>query len=96
LAFDAFAENRELIEWMRQYNADPAHHRKLHFYGIDLSLGGPSGSIPTPAALFQAVSYLKRVDAATGAVRPALRSLLEAISGSTVDGGAKRCVHGGD
>jgi hypothetical protein len=25
----------ELIEWMRRYNADPAHHVKLQFYGFD-------------------------------------------------------------
>jgi erythromycin esterase len=25
-----------LIEWMRQWNADPAHHHKVHFVGIDM------------------------------------------------------------
>lgn len=46
-AFDAIREtgfshgfgkldaNRELIEWMRRYNADPAHATKLQFYGFD-------------------------------------------------------------
>lgn len=29
------AANRELVEWMRQYNADPAHSVKLRFYGFD-------------------------------------------------------------
>jgi erythromycin esterase len=27
--------NRELVEWMRGYNADPAHDVKLRFYGFD-------------------------------------------------------------
>jgi erythromycin esterase len=26
----------ELIEWMRRYNADPEHERKLKFYGFDM------------------------------------------------------------
>ncbi len=26
----------ELIEWMRRWNADPRHKRKLHFYGFDM------------------------------------------------------------
>jgi erythromycin esterase len=65
--FGAFAENQELITWMRNYNADPSPRQKLHFYGIDLSLGGAAGSIPTPFALTQALSYLKHVDAPAGA-----------------------------
>jgi len=33
--FGKFEANRELVEWMRHYNADPAHQRKLQFYGFD-------------------------------------------------------------
>ena len=33
--FGRMAANRELVEWMRAYNADPAHSVKLHFYGFD-------------------------------------------------------------
>ncbi|GHO70160.1 erythromycin esterase [Ktedonobacter sp. SOSP1-52] len=33
--FGTFEANRELVEWMRQYNADPAHPTKLQFYGFD-------------------------------------------------------------
>jgi erythromycin esterase len=32
-----FGENPELIDWMKQYNEDPAHRRKIRFYGIDLT-----------------------------------------------------------
>ncbi len=33
--FGKFEANRELVEWMRYYNADPAHQRKLQYYGFD-------------------------------------------------------------
>jgi erythromycin esterase len=33
--FGAFEANLELVEWMRAYNADPAHATPLHFYGFD-------------------------------------------------------------
>ena len=33
--FGKFEANRELVEWMRHYNADPAHQMKLQFYGFD-------------------------------------------------------------
>jgi erythromycin esterase-like protein len=42
--FGRLVANRELIEWMRQYNADPRHATKLHFYGFDMPgvMGGPA------------------------------------------------------
>ena len=61
--FGNFAENVELVQWMRAYNDDPRHPRKLRLYGIDLSLGGPQGSTPTPAAIEAALRYLASVDA---------------------------------
>ncbi|MFD2500209.1 erythromycin esterase family protein [Rhizorhabdus histidinilytica] len=42
--FGRFAENVALVEWMRAYNADPAHARKIAFYGIDMSGGDSSGA----------------------------------------------------
>jgi erythromycin esterase len=60
--FGRFQENEELVEWMRVYNANPAHVQKLHFYGIDLSLGGPQGTTPTMSAIDDVLSYLARVD----------------------------------
>jgi erythromycin esterase len=61
--FGNFAENVELVRWMRAYNDDAGHPRKIRLYGIDLSLGGPQGSTPTPAAIESALRYLARVDA---------------------------------
>jgi erythromycin esterase-like protein len=33
--FGQLTTTRELVEWMRTYNADPTHAIKLHFYGFD-------------------------------------------------------------
>src|SRR5437016_7727123 len=33
--FGSLDANRELVEWMREYNADPSNHIKLQFYGFD-------------------------------------------------------------
>jgi erythromycin esterase len=60
--FGAFAENVELVKWIRKYNENPANARKVRLYGIDLSLGGPMGSVPTAAAIEQTLEYLDRVD----------------------------------
>ena len=34
-----YPENEELVAWIRRYNMDPAHRRKVHIYGMDLSGG---------------------------------------------------------
>jgi erythromycin esterase-like protein len=33
--FGRFESTRELVEWMREYNARPGYHRTLFFYGFD-------------------------------------------------------------
>lgn len=37
--FGLLEANRELLEWMREYNATSAHTMKLRFYGFDIPLG---------------------------------------------------------
>jgi erythromycin esterase-like protein len=60
--FGHLAANRELVEWMRRYNADPAHPGKIRFYGFDLSSTGP-GLVAGPARPLEAViEYFGRVD----------------------------------
>ncbi len=49
----------ELIRWMRRYNADPQHPRKVKFYGVDMQY--------TPRAALVTLDYLHRVDAAEAA-----------------------------
>ena len=57
------SENIELMQWMRQYNKDPAHTRKIKFYGMDMQLKGfPGDTRPSHDALDEALAYLRRVD----------------------------------
>src|SRR5262249_46691343 len=42
--FGNFQANADLIAWMREYNRTAPAVRQLRFFGIDLSLGGPTGS----------------------------------------------------
>jgi erythromycin esterase len=46
-----------LLHWMRQYNQDPAHTRKLKFYGFDMQVPGLAES--------NVLDYLRRVDPET-------------------------------
>lgn len=63
--FGSFAENVDLVRWLRDWNDDPKHLSKVRVYGIDLSLGGPTASTPTPAAVEHALTWLASVDANT-------------------------------
>lgn len=60
-----YLENRELIQWMRDYNAtaSSAGHRKIHLYGIDLPEGervsGPRRAIDS------ALTFLSLADPTT-------------------------------
>ncbi len=58
--FGKFEANRELAEWMRHYNADPAHQRKLQFYGFDSPTDMAADS-PRQTLHF-ALDYLSSVD----------------------------------
>ena len=60
--FGTFEANRELVEWMRHYNADPAHQRKLQFYGFD----SPTDMITDSPrqTLHVVLDYLSSVDEA--------------------------------
>lgn len=61
--FGLLEANRELIEWVRQYNAGASHPTKLHFYGFDLPLG--QGGLANPSRVLDiALDYLESVDPA--------------------------------
>lgn len=63
--FGLLEANCELVEWLRQYNADPSHPTKLHFYGFDLPLG--QGGLASPSQVLDiALDYLESVDSARG------------------------------
>jgi erythromycin esterase-like protein len=58
-----YVDNRELVEWMKQYNADPAHAVKLSFYGTVPTEQGETTESPR-RALETALTYVQSVDAA--------------------------------
>lgn len=68
--FDRFPQNRALIDWMRAYNSDPRHGRKINFYGFDVP-GAPSRARPYfsyETSLGKVMSFLQRVDKAAADV----------------------------
>src|SRR5215218_1196567 len=79
MGFGDLQENTELVQWIREYNADARHPRKVRIYGIDLSLAG--WMVPTPIALEKALTYLTRVDAVSGQrLRAVLQPYTERLS----------------
>jgi erythromycin esterase len=62
--FGSLDANRELVEWIHDYNADRAHAPTLHFYGFDLPLG--QGGLASPSRVLDLVlGYLDSVDSAS-------------------------------
>jgi erythromycin esterase len=63
--FGRLKANRELVEWMRRYNADPIHRIRLRFYGFDIP--GLAAGISSPAQVLHFVlDYLALIDSAKG------------------------------
>ncbi len=64
--FDKVPQSTELVRWLRDYNADPRHTRKINFYGFDVpgSPGNPRANRGMETALVEALHYLERVDRA--------------------------------
>ena len=75
-------ENIELLQWIRDYNANPAHRRKLEFYGMDIQLRGfPGDTTPAHAAIDEALSYLDKVVTVEGVkIKSVLSSYLSRLS----------------
>jgi len=69
-----------LVRWMRRYNEDPKHTRKLHFYGVDVAFPYSSPL----AAIEGALTYLDKVDPEYAAFQrqQGLRSLVGKFLGS--------------
>ncbi len=63
--FGRLDANRELVEWMRRYNADPSHRVKLQFYGFD-SPTEMIGSDSPRQVLHFVLDYLASIDSASG------------------------------
>jgi erythromycin esterase len=62
--FDALPQNTALVRWLRAYNADPRHARKVNFYGFDVpgSPGNPHARRGVDTALVEALRYVATVD----------------------------------
>jgi erythromycin esterase len=72
--------NRELVEWLRQYNADPAHTVKLNLYG---TLASDQETTKSPRdAIELALGYLAPLDSAAAARH---RAIVEPLLGADAD-----------
>jgi erythromycin esterase len=58
----AYAENLDLIEWIRRYNTRIEPARRIHVYGIDMSGQLNGDFIESRMALDAALTYLTQVD----------------------------------
>ncbi len=63
--FGRLDANRELVEWMRAYNADGAHCVKLQFYGFDSPTEMMFSDSPAQVLHF-VLDYLASIDSAGG------------------------------
>jgi len=66
--FGQLDANRELVEWMRAYNADSQNRVKLHFYGFDAPTEMTGADSPRQALRF-VLNYLDSIDGTDAAER---------------------------
>lgn len=80
--FWRFKENIELLEWIRTYNLDPRHKRKIAFYGIDMSGGDADGTwVRARITLDSGIAYLgQAAPAKSERLRKSIASFLEHFS----------------
>ncbi|MEA2736089.1 MAG: erythromycin esterase, partial [Humisphaera sp.] len=79
--FGRLEANRELIEWMRRYNADPSHRIKLQFYGFDSPTEMTGTDSPRQLINF-VLDYLASMDTASAHDR---RQRIESLLGPDAD-----------
>lgn len=67
--FDRLPQNRDLVRWLRDYNRDASHARKIRFYGFDVpgSPGNPRARRGVNTALACALGYLGELDGTAAA-----------------------------
>lgn len=63
--FGRLDANRELVEWMRGYNANPSHRVKLRFYGFDSPTEMTCTDSPRQVLHF-VLDYLVSIDSVSG------------------------------
>jgi erythromycin esterase len=86
--FDVLPQNRDLVHWMREYNADTKHAHKIEFFGFDVA-GSPANPNVTrgpDTAMNEALRYLESVDPAEArSFKNRLKSLLPPPRWTIVD-----------
>ena len=82
--FGRLDANRELVEWMRQYNADPARRVTLHFYGTDSPTENYFADSPRQTLIF-ALDYLVALAGDAAAEERARRERIEALIGTDAE-----------
>lgn len=86
--FERLPQNAALLRWVREYNADPGHTRKLTVYGFDVPANNPEAKRGANTELMEALNYLQRVDAAAAAAIQARGSALLGKLRFDMDGAA--------
>jgi erythromycin esterase-like protein len=79
--FGRLEANRQLIEWMRAYNADSRNQTKLHFYGFDAPTEMTGADSPKQA-LHVVLEYLDSIDRGDAAER---RQRIDSLLGEDFD-----------
>jgi erythromycin esterase-like protein len=79
--FGRMAANRELVEWMRAYNANAAHPVKLHFYGFDGPMEMMFADSPRQSLEF-VLGYLGSIDRDSAQLQ---RDRIEPLFGNDAD-----------
>jgi erythromycin esterase-like protein len=79
--FGRLDANRELVEWMRRYNADPSQRVKLQFYGFDSPTEMYGTDSPSHVLHF-ALDYLASIDSNSGQKR---RERVDSLLGSDAE-----------
>jgi erythromycin esterase-like protein len=79
--FGHLEANRELVEWMRQYNADDSHNTKIRFYGFDSPMEMTGTDSPRQLLHF-VLDYLDSIDQNSDQER---RERINSLLGSDAD-----------
>ena len=60
--FNRLPQNREIIEWLRNYNMDSANYHKVKLYGFDISGAQGLSNREMNYSILEALKFLKNVD----------------------------------
>jgi erythromycin esterase len=90
--FGRLDANREIVEWMKAYNADSSHRIKLQFYGFDSPTEMMSSDSPRQVLHF-ILDYLVSIDIDSAEEH---RQRIDSLLGRDVDWENPRCSDGSD